>query len=267
MPKLPYMQFYVADFMMDVQTLDMNIRGAWITLLCLLWRTKNGSIKLTTAELAKLWNIDNISAQDDLDIMIASRLFEHKFEEKTQQNIIKSRRIQRDRKRLKQKADWASRQRVDKKKTPHRQDVDGKIQIQIQNQIHKQIKDSRTNERLSEFERFWENYPRKVGKGAAQKSWIRAAKDEPGAVGLILPALLNQRKGFNYEDGKRFIPLPATWLNQKRWLDEVGGPSTSRPTPDPTKIDSKKEELAAIAQREWERLHPIDQLDPGDVPF
>ncbi len=67
-----------------------------------------------------------------------------------------------------------------------------------------------------EFEEFWQAYPRRVGRGAAEKSFAKAMKftDLP----TILTAIKNQRSGWT---DPQYIPHPATWLNQRRWLDET----------------------------------------------
>jgi hypothetical protein len=72
----------------------------------------------------------------------------------------------------------------------------------------------------SDFESFWEAYPRKVGKKAARKAWERAT-DKP-ELSIILLAV-EQQKGLEQwkKDNKKWIPHPATWLNQGRWDDEV----------------------------------------------
>lgn len=70
------------------------------------------------------------------------------------------------------------------------------------------------------FDRFWEAYPRRQGKEAARKAW---AKMRPDAALLedMLAALERQRASDQWrKDGGRFIPLPATWLNGRRWEDE-----------------------------------------------
>jgi uncharacterized protein YdaU (DUF1376 family) len=71
-----------------------------------------------------------------------------------------------------------------------------------------------------EFALFWAAYPRKVGKGAAEKAW---RKINPDAVILnaMKYALTWQIESpqWTEQDG-RFIPHPSTWLNQQRWNDE-----------------------------------------------
>lgn len=70
----------------------------------------------------------------------------------------------------------------------------------------------------SNFLDFWEWYPKKVGKDAAYKAWIKLKPD----YDLVVNALLWQRqsKQWQAEDGK-YIPNPATYLNQGRWKDEA----------------------------------------------
>lgn len=71
------------------------------------------------------------------------------------------------------------------------------------------------------FERFWAVYPRKVAKAKALQSWVKIAPDE-GLTGKILAAVERARatEQWRKDDGE-FIPHPATWLNQRRWEDEV----------------------------------------------
>ena len=70
------------------------------------------------------------------------------------------------------------------------------------------------------FDRFWKAYPKKVGKGAAETSWERAKIN--GHFDSVIAALERQKQSEQWQkDGGQFIPNPATWLNQKRWEDEI----------------------------------------------
>lgn len=73
------------------------------------------------------------------------------------------------------------------------------------------------------FEKFWAAYPKKVGKDAARRAFD---KREPDAalVSTMVSALgwQKQRDQWLREEG-RFIPNPATWLNQARWEDARPG--------------------------------------------
>ena len=80
------------------------------------------------------------------------------------------------------------------------------------------------------FEAFWETYPRKAGKGAAREAFKRAAKKvDPD---LIITGAHDFATDPNLNPDKRYIPHPATWLNQERWDDD--------PLPAPTGRDDEK---------------------------
>lgn len=71
------------------------------------------------------------------------------------------------------------------------------------------------------FAEFWSAYPLKKAKATAEKAW---AKLKPGAelTATILSAIATQRASADWQrDGGQYIPHPTTWLNQRRWEDEV----------------------------------------------
>ena len=72
-----------------------------------------------------------------------------------------------------------------------------------------------------EFDEFWKCYPRKVGKDAARRSWRKLNGTRPD-LSVMIDAIARQKRSDQWlKDGGRFIPHPATWLNGKRWEDEV----------------------------------------------
>ena len=67
------------------------------------------------------------------------------------------------------------------------------------------------------FELFWNNYPKKVGKGKAEIAWI---KHKPN-IDLVLKTLTWQKESKEwFKENGAFIPHPTTYINGKRWLDE-----------------------------------------------
>lgn len=76
------------------------------------------------------------------------------------------------------------------------------------------------------FTEFWQAYPRKVGKGAAEKAWAKLKPD----LQIVLSALAWQSRqdGWTKDQGV-FIPHPATYLNQRRWEDEKPATTTTQP--------------------------------------
>lgn len=72
-----------------------------------------------------------------------------------------------------------------------------------------------------EFIEFWQAYPKKTGKDAAWKAWQKRNGSRP-PIGEIVQAVNQQKTSSSWmREGGRFIPNPATWINQGRWADEV----------------------------------------------
>lgn len=71
------------------------------------------------------------------------------------------------------------------------------------------------------FDRFWKLYPRKQDKAKARKAFakLKVTDDLFAQIGQALAA---QAASHDWcKDGGRFIPLPTTWLNGRRWEDEA----------------------------------------------
>ena len=66
------------------------------------------------------------------------------------------------------------------------------------------------------FDAFWETYPRKVGKRDAQKAWEQATLDTN--PGRILDGAVRYRDDPNRE--APYTAHPATWLRAGRWDDD-----------------------------------------------
>ena len=69
------------------------------------------------------------------------------------------------------------------------------------------------------FGRFWEAYPKKIGKGAARSSFIKLKPSE-ALTAKMLDAIAKAKQTAQWQkDRGQYIPNPATWLNQSRWED------------------------------------------------
>ncbi len=64
---------------------------------------------------------------------------------------------------------------------------------------------------------FWTAYPRRVGKPAALRAWKAVRPQCQATVDAISDGLERWRESWTEP---RFIPHPATWLNQRRWEDQ-----------------------------------------------
>jgi hypothetical protein len=72
---------------------------------------------------------------------------------------------------------------------------------------------------LSGFEEFWKIYPKKQAKSRALKAWNKIpAREHP----QILADVQFRKQSEDWKrDGGRFVPHPATYLNERRWEDAL----------------------------------------------
>jgi hypothetical protein len=75
--------------------------------------------------------------------------------------------------------------------------------------------------RVDGFEDFWTEYPRKVSKQDAITAW-KKLKPDGNLLDDIMTGLMKHKNSdqWNRDDG-RYIPYPATWLNKRKWEDEI----------------------------------------------
>lgn len=79
------------------------------------------------------------------------------------------------------------------------------------------------------FDRFWAVYPRRDAKADAISAWRKIAPDAE-TVDLIVQRVAEQAQSPRWqEEGGRFIPLPATYLNGRRWTDEGAAIAATTP--------------------------------------
>ena len=112
------------------------------------------------------------------------------------------------------------------------------------------------------FEDFWQTLPHKIGKGAAYKAWQKAIKDgatqekiNEGVKGLLVYV---KKQKASMKDG--YTPLhPSTWLNEKRFDDEIGT-DFSKPKLNATDAAAIRIQIALN-----ERVGAIDKNALGDA--
>jgi len=70
-------------------------------------------------------------------------------------------------------------------------------------------------DRTSDFQVFWEVYPKKSAKKKAETAWNRLPEKKKAA------ALQDIKRGRFDKVDRQFIPHPTTYLNGERWEDEM----------------------------------------------
>jgi len=85
------------------------------------------------------------------------------------------------------------------------------------------------------FPKFWKLYPKKQDKAKAQKAWAKLKVDE-ALFTMIARSLALQAVTADWtKEGGKYVPLPTTWLNGKRWEDEIAPPANVHQFPAQTR--------------------------------
>ena len=112
------------------------------------------------------------------------------------------------------------------------------------------------------FDSFWKAYPKKKAKDDAKKAFDERKPDK-ALLDLMLSAIAVQSKSDDWlKDAGKFIPYPATWLNDGRWQDEATAISTPKPGPDPMQavFDARDREAAPIPQAIREQMAKLTNM-------
>ena len=84
---------------------------------------------------------------------------------------------------------------------------------------------------LYRFDEWYALYPRKTARINAEKAWA-SLKPTDELIDTMIAALRMQREQPDWtKDNGAFIPHPATWLNGKRWMDELPAGAAQAETP------------------------------------
>ncbi len=118
------------------------------------------------------------------------------------------------------------------------------------------------------FERFWKIYPRKDSQGKSKIVWdkICLQKNESVPTWLeIKKAIWEQKESERWKSNEKFIPLPSTWLKEKRWLDNANDlKDTSLVVKDKTTpVQQKKDFLDQIIDIFCEEYGDYKVVCPG----
>ena len=75
---------------------------------------------------------------------------------------------------------------------------------------------------MCDFDVFWSHYPKKVAKKSAKKAWEKLKPDKELQGWIINAVNLAKNTKQWKKDGGDYIPMPSTYLNGRRWEDEIG---------------------------------------------
>jgi len=99
------------------------------------------------------------------------------------------------------------------------------------------------------FNRFYEAYPKHISGDYARKCFERIDPDEE-LLDTMLKAIERQKKTEQWQN-IRYIPNPSTWLNEKKWNDEI---------PDDALVGRSKPIKQVTAQQYGQRQYTEQEL-------
>ena len=200
---LPWFRFY-HEFSTDpkVQMLPEHYQRRYVMLLCL--KCCNGDVTLQDEEVAFQLRISMQEWQETKHVLIEKKMLQKdnsptNWKKRQQPSDSSTERVRRFR---------------ENKKKLQKQDCNVSVTVQKK----KEIKNKNNN--ICLFDEFYSLYPRKEAKGKAEPAYKKAIKE-----GIAHEEIIRGLKAFNErirKEGteKRYIPLPASWLNAERWADK-----------------------------------------------
>ena len=106
---------------------------------------------------------------------------------------------------------------------PSQEIVISNKQLVINNKQPKKYKSELMSKIIQEdFEKFYSNYPRKVGRGNAEKAFAKLnANEQQKVIAFVKTDIFQNYMSSQVSERGDFRPHPASWLNGKRWEDDL----------------------------------------------
>lgn len=192
--RLSYFSMYPADYLLDTVDLSLAEHGAYTTLMFRYYW--DGSIQ----EKDKYRACRTAEERASVDAIIA-RFFH------VENGVLKHHRIEREMVKLAAFVEHQSKA--------------GRASAEARRGRPKPQRLNGAKHQILGFDAFYAAYPLHKGRAKAEKAWQSIAPDE-ALCERIMQAVKAQTASAEWkrENGK-FIPHPTSWLNGKRWEDEV----------------------------------------------
>lgn len=91
----------------------------------------------------------------------------------------------------------------------------------MNNLVRNNLGNNNTYKTISEFDKWWDKYPRKVEKYKAATLFSKIMNEVE--FNTLIEATEKFAEAVKDKE-KKFIPHPTTWLNGRRWNDPIEAP-------------------------------------------
>lgn len=231
MGKAPAFQFYPGDWRRDtqVQMATMETRGVWFELLCCMWDApERGKVEGGKDDICRMLGCNRQTFDRALNELIRLKIADVT---NCHNNVtIINRRMYREQK-------TRDNARLRKQRQRKREGCHGPVTPP--SSPSSSSSPSKNNIYTDSFLKFWNVYPKKVGKKNAFKAFQKAKEKPP--IGELVKIIESHKKSDQWKrDNGQYIPNPATWLNQGRWEDEL---------PEDEQQKKRQERIARLKQK------------------
>ena len=224
MAALPYMQFYVADYLADTTHLTAEEHGAYMLLLFSYWQTGKPLRIDRLATVARIPNERWPSVADTLS----------EFFHVTETHWVQF-RVEADLEAVNSKvvtasnAGKASARAKALKKQQELNERSTTVEDPLQRNGNHKDTDTYTDKNTNNtppmvddlFPKFWKLYPNKKSKKDARKAWEKLKPSAELRL-TLMTALGSHRLSRDWtKDDGQYVPMASTWLNGERWTDEL----------------------------------------------
>jgi hypothetical protein len=210
--KDPAVLFYTGDFLIGVLELTMEERGQYITLLCLQHQKGHLSRDVLFASVPDVSPVVLSKFEQDENGAYFNARMDIESEKRKKYSLSRG-----ENRRKGTEKNKSYENHMNNTSKSHENHMENENRNDNENINNHSIKDYIAER----FDEFWKAYPKKVGKEAARKAFTKI-RPTAELFKVMLDGIERSKKSQQWQEEQgRFIPNPATWLNQGRWDDEL----------------------------------------------
>ena len=209
MSQLPFMPFFVGDYIADTPELSIEAHGAYCLILFYTWKGRR-FLEDDDKKMCRVLRVESRKWQRiKLEILPYFDLSNGTFFQQKLNEMLAEREQNSNRNRTNGRLGGIAKSLKSKDTTLANATKNPSI-LELESESESDKKEI-YKER---FGAFWEQYPRKVNKAKSFKAYLKSLSKF--SHGEIYGGLLK----YNFNPDPKMIPHASTWLNGERWNDE-----------------------------------------------
>ena len=242
--KTPAYLFYASDFSSSTTGLSLAATGALVKLHAWLWAQAKDQCSIADDD-QMIARILGVSVDEWKVIRAELQHSEHpQFEEREGRLVASHLREQAEKQRIyreKQRKNSLKgvEARATKRASSGQPMVDPPVNPSVDPAVSERSASAKPctshrdvlNGHRAGFERFYSVFPKKRGKGRAERVWAKLRPDDALVNAMLSKIEQAKRTPEWMKEGGQFIPHPATWLKSKGWEDDYCAVSTTNRIP------------------------------------